>query len=487
MSKPSVAILTTFMDFNPGYSLSGIVVDQAFMLLREGHKVAIFVSEQYNPKYDDDARISALKKDFPDTFEMVYKTKFMHLIDYESLTDLSEEHQKQAEEAGGIFSSEILSRNIRVIYTHDFIFTGWNLPFSEAIKWAQLNLSGQKYYVNWYHWIHSVPYGNKDWWDITSYGPNHQIVFPNRTTIMQVAENFRGQASRVRIIPHIKDIRTWYDFSKETMDFIDAHPCIVESDIVQIYPCSSDRLDAKQLDVVIRIFGELKKMNMSVCLVAANQWATGRQPIQNVAKYIQLAVSCGLDYGKDFLFTSELLSNPKMAERIFECQSYDDMAEVISEMKVKGEVPEYWSPQGDDIYDDMDILCEFIRPYAKGINRRMLRELQLCGSLFIFPTREESFGLVGPESAFSGCLNVNNRSLTMMYEVMGHMAPSFDFGSHHINHPHTREDEYIHTVSVAILQRILMNESVMTKILCRTRYNMNNMYIRYYQPLTLVS
>lgn len=482
----NVALLTNFMEFNPGHSLTGIVIDQAHMLVRHGHKVFIYVSEQFNPKYNEDSGLSGILKKYPGQLQIQEKTKFMHLIDYTTQEDITPDHVRQAREWGEDLALDLIDNNIHVVYTHDFIFTGWNLPFAQALKTTQDLFYSEDYYCAFYHWIHSVPSAHRDWWNIEKYGPNHQIVFPNRTTIMQVAENFNTTPARVRIIPHIKDIRTWYDFSSRTMDFLDKYPSILSSDVVQVYPCSTDRLSAKQLDIVIRIFGEFKKMKMNVCLIAANQWATGRQPMENIRKYTHLAVQQGLEYGKEFLFTSEFLSHEDIAEEIYACDTDSGLDEVREKMKGMGIVPKGWQQQGETLEEKQMTLCEFVRPYARGIDRRMLRELQLCSSLFVFPTKEESFGLVGPESSFSGCLNVNNRSLTMMSEVMGHMAPSFDFGSFHMIHEPTQDQGYIHQVAVAILHRLFMNESVLTKNYCRIRYNMDHLYFRYYKPLTLL-
>lgn len=482
----NVAILTNFMEFNPGNSLTGIVIDQAHMLCREGHRVAIFVNEQFNPKYNEDSGLKRILDLFPRQLFLRKKTKFINLIDYQTENDLSKEHNEQGEEAGEVFAKEFIRENIHVVYTHDFIFTGWNLPYSRALRACQAKLNREKHSTVFYHWVHSVPSAYRDWWNISNYGNNHLIVFPNRTAIMQVAENFQTTPAHIRIIPHIKDIRTWYDFSFESMDLIDHHPSIIESEFVQVYPCSTDRLSAKQLDVVIRIFAEFKKMGHSVCLVAANQWATGLQPMENVARFASIAFNHGLEYGTDFLFTSEYLSNPNRAKQIYECRRREELEEVLGIMQTVGEVPDDWQLQGDTVEEQQMLLCEFLRPYARGISRRMLRELQLCSNLFIFPTVEESFGLVGPESSFSGCLNVNNRSLTMLSEVMGPMAPAFDFGSYHMIHKETKDQSYIRQVAIAIIQRLYMNESVMTKTFCRRRYNMNNIYRNHYLPMTLL-
>ncbi|MDA3790508.1 MAG: hypothetical protein PF503_18700 [Desulfobacula sp.] len=440
-NEKTVAILTNFMDFNPGYSLAGIIVDQAAMLLNQGHRVIIYVNEQYNPKNDEDMGLSDLLIKFgthidPEAddevvqFQIKRKTKFMHLTDYDSIAKLTDDHMKQAQEAGEIYFDEFKKEGVQVAFTHDFIFTGWNLPYSQAIIKTHQLLEQKSIPVMWYHWVHSVPSANRDWWNMANYGDNHFIVFPNQTEITRVAESFRTNPSQVKVIPHIKDIRTWYDFGVDAMGITRDYPNIMKAAVIQVYPCSTDRLSAKQLSIVIQIFGHMKIFaKVPVFLVIANQWATGRARKEDVEKYVTEAESCGLIEGKDFIFTSKC---------------------------------------GDE--------------YAKGISKRMLRELQLLSNVFIFPTREESFGLVGPEASFSGALPIMNKSLDMMKEVMGHDAPSFDFGSFHNNTPAINDDGYIRAIALAVLNRVYSNEAIMTKIFTRTRYHMEAVYHRYYLP-----
>lgn len=430
MKLRTVAILTNFAEFVPGYSLTGIVVDQAHMLLKNGHKVIIYVNENFNPKYNDDCGINYLISKYPDLFKVLPKTKFLHLTDYQE-DSLSDKHKEAVNEIGTTYFDSFQEEGVSAIFTHDFIFTGWNLPYYHAIKITNNLMRRYQIQSLWLHWIHSVPSNRKEWWTLEPFGLNHHIVFPNKTEIMRVAEAYQTPYNRVKIIPHIKDIRNWYDFSEDTREILDDFSEIMEAEVVQVYPCSTDRLIAKQLDIVIKIFGQMKKRTkVQVFLVIANQWATGKQRKEDIKKYIELGEEHGLIYQKDFLFTSEL--KPR---------------------------------------------------FATGISRRMIREFQLLSNLFIFPTREESFGLVGPEAAFSGSLVIANRSLQMMQEVLSTHAPAFEFGSFQNNVECVHNPNYLEAVSMAILNRLYSNEAIMTKVYCRIKYNMDNLYTRFYLPL----
>lgn len=411
-----IAILTNMMEFNPGYSLTGIVKDQVRMLEYYGHEVHVFVNEQFNPEGTDFKHLHTV-------------IPFIHLTDYASKNDVSSEHQMDANRVASVLQEHL--QDFDIAFTHDFIFTGWNIPYALGIQKASPNLPD----VRWMHWIHSVPSGMRDWWEIRLYGPHHKIIFPNSSERIRVAENFRGEVSDVRVIPHIKDLRSFWDFHPDTCELIHRYPRLMQSQVIQVYPASSDRLFAKGLDIVIKIFAAIKKHGVSCCLLIANQWASGKQPRQNIEQFKTLAREHGLlcdgNPKDELIFTSE------------------------------------WKPE-----------------YENGIPQRILRELFLLQNLFVFPTREESFGLVGPEAALSSaCLMVLNRSLYMMSEVHGNNGIYFDFGSHH-NITNTPDvDQYWRDVAMIILGRMQQNEAIKCNVHHRLRHNWDYLYYTYYAPI----
>lgn len=413
-----VLILTCFQDLNPGYSLSGIASDQTLMLSKYKNDVFFCVCDHYNPEFE---------KENPIYGTLIKGTLFSHLIDYVSKKDLTPDHASFVEKQALKWIEIINEYKIDLIFTHDLIFTGWSLPYALAIKKVSEILPKMR----WLHWIHSVPSTNRDWWDIKWYGEKHKIVFPNAAARMRVAEQYKGSLNDVRVIPHIKDMRTYYDFHSDTIQFIADFPAIMQSYFVQIYPAGTDRLLAKGVDKVAWIFGHIKRLGYSVCLVIANQWATGRQRKQDVEEFYRKAKEEGLERDVDFIFTSE------------------------------------WNGG----------------KYDKGLPRRILRELQLMSNLFIFPTKEESFGLVGPEAAFASCLPVLNRSLDAMPYVFGGNGLYFDFGSHHCIHNVDNPDAYYRTIASIIVGRFKQHEALMTKTYFRRNLNYDTLYRLNYESV----
>jgi glycosyltransferase involved in cell wall biosynthesis len=358
---------------------------------------------------------------------------FAHLIDYTSKLNLTTEgedektnHKLLVEDTRDILVSELA--DFDHVYTHDWVFTGWFLPYGLACVEASKQLLSIKFF----HWIHSIPSVNRDWWRAKEYGTNHKLVFPNSSDSIQVAEQYAGELNDVRVIPHFKDARSWFDFGKESCEIIDAVPTIMQADVVQVLPAGSDRLSAKRVDFVIKIFGYLKSQGLSVCLTVANQWATGRQRKQCLDPFDLMAQQAGLELGAEFIFTS-----------------------------------------------DID------KKFQNGLNKKTLRELFLLSNLFVFPTREETFGLVVAEAAMSGCFMVLNKSLGVQKEISGNMALYFDFGSFNHNFDIKDHGNYFSDIAQIITGQMMQEKSIMTRTYFRKHNNWDYLYHKYYLPIMM--
>ena len=108
----------------------------------------------------------------------------------------------------------------------------------------------------------------------------------------------------------------------------------------------------------------------------------------------------------------------------------------------------------------------------------------MMSNLFIFPTREETFGLVLPEVALaSGALCVLNTSLRMMAEVGGGNTLYFEFGSYTSDHICKDKDQYLKDLAKIILGRMQENDGILTRTFMRKKYNYDNLYAKYYAPI----
>lgn len=413
-----ILVLTDFTFMRPAYSLCGLVSDQVIALSRYGYDVDMVVREGFTHDTSE----------LPFKFEakIIEAIPRLKLIDYRRTEDFSEEHKAYSEKLAGLLP-DLLSPYDYVL-CHDWIFTGWNLPFAEALRLSANQTRKQRFF----HWVHSIPSGNRNWWSLGRYGFNHKIVYPNRTDKLWTAGQFLTAEKNVLTIPHIRDLRTLDEWEEEAWDLIDAFPSLMESQIVQVYPASTDRLQAKRVKELIYIFKTLKDLGASVCLFIANQHATGRQRAEDVEQYKRIAQRCGLRVGSDFIFSSDYQEGK----------------------------------------------------YRAGMPRKLLRQVMKLGNLFVFPTREETFGLVLPEACLlGGALPVLNKNLNMMFEVGGFKGLYVDFGSY--THPIKvkRNLAYYEVVANLILSRMLEDDAIQAKTYHRRKYNMDAVVRGYYKPL----
>lgn len=419
-----IAILTNFDNFRSGYSLTGIVRDQWSMLTAFGHEVTIFVNQGCD-----------VPEGLPASVATVIPKG--HLIDYgvdpayPSCDSLTDEHEKLAERVQ--LCLERYLKDYDLIVTHDWVFTGWNLPYCAGMKAAMENLPGAR----WLHWIHSHPLIVQDWHVFGRYGKNSKLIFPTTINRQFIVDQFLSDLDDVRIIPHIKDPRSFMRLRPDTIEFINAYPHILQSDIVQVYPIGTDRLVAKGLRELILLFAGMKKMKRRVCLIVPNSWATQRKDGRDSLDiYKRTAERNGLRWGRDVIITSE-----------------------------------FKSPT-----------------YEIGIPIEMVADLFRLSNLFIFPTLVESFGLILVEALMSGgILTVANRNVDSFFEVTNGTGMFAEFPSYRTSNDYdyqgVGERVYFEKLSKQIVAVLESENGIMGATRAIQRYNWNNVYHKHYEPM----
>lgn len=416
MQKASVAIVAALQSDDPWYSLTSVVKAQARMLSSYGHKVSLFVLEDY-----DGCNMAGIP-----VRRVIPSTK---LTDYRSIDFVSEEHVDVSNRAASELSSWL--RGFDFVFTHDLVFTGWNLPYALAIR----SVSDFCRDLRWLHWIHSYPGGHKDWWDLNHYAGDHKIVFPTKSGIPTIATSFRTQEDHIISIPHIKDIRNELKFNKATNEIIELFPAILQADIVQCYPSATDRFDSKGIKDLISVFSMLKKSGKTVCLIIPNQYSNRRDSklVDPIRYYEKVARRCGLRPYEDAIFTSEILNGK----------------------------------------------------YAEGLPHKVVSDLMACSNLFVFPSRSESFGFVLTEAVLNGsCIPVLNPSAPAQLEVVCNHGIKFDFGDGRdmVVSDKTTAERYDRLIADIICE-FEGNKSIQARTYVRQHYNRDVIYEKYYKNI----
>lgn len=274
----NIAILSPCMrSFDPAYSISHVIADQAWMLTRHGHMVAVLVSERFEgERLCGGAQV------------------------WDCLSDVESDDIDPSRIAGTLISQLV---GFHVVITHDWLSHPRMRVYYEALR--ELLPCSDSWL--WLHWINSLPSYRHPWWDFRPFPGNHSIVYPNETDIEDVARQFRVDASRVLCIPHAVDLRTLVKWSPATRKILEATPGLLDAEYVQVYPAAANRLTDKGVDKLIGVFGALKDEGdgHSVCCLVLDSWS-GKLPRQDKARFRQLATLARLN-PDELVFASDII------------------------------------------------------------------------------------------------------------------------------------------------------------------------------------
>lgn len=391
-----IGILTSFTSMMDFYSLTSVVRTQLKMIKQAGHQPVMMAQEDFQ------------WANAPEWCEVRRPIKSFTKKDYQSLKDVTPEHQALVPViADGIWNA---IQDLDAVLAHDLLFTGWHVPIGMAIH----EVCKRKPELPWFHWVHSVPGGNRDYWRVPE---GSFMVYPNHTDRVRCAENFKTWPERVIVIPHCCDLR---DFGVRTdlADRIITRFDLLSADLVQVYPVPTDRIEAKGIHDVIRLFSCFKRLGKTVRLVVPNAWCNVDKWKNKISQLQEFARQQGLST-REVIFTST-------------------------------------------VYPEHEV----------GLSLDVISDLARCANIFICPTQSETFGLSLAEAAMSGCLLVLNQDLPMMTEIAGNVGNAVwaRFSSSFMKTEHQNPNAYLADIAKIVLHAFDNSPSLKSSTYYRQAY-----------------
>ncbi len=390
-----VGILTTFTSVDDAYSLIGVVQNQIRMLVSHGYRPVVVVKEGFRPE-----QTFALKEVELRFIPNVPCSNYVaEAVDENFKTDVEKLKKAVTEALKGVDS----------VLTHDLIYQPESLKLNFACRWA-IKDGGLKN-VRWLHMVHSATspttlgkeLRQKDsYFEIaTQRFPNSFIIFPNAYSIPRVARNFGYEEDQIKVVHHQTNMPSFCKWdplvTKLVMD-----KNMLQADAIAVYPARLDR--GKQVDRVIKIMAELKKLKYSVRFIGVDFHSTGGDKVTYREEMKKMAIDWGLN-DQDLTFTSE-----------------------------------------------------FHESWRTSVPSKVVHDLFELSNVFILPSRSETYSLVAQEAALLGNLLVLNHDFAPFRDIYGKHAIykqfssniSFDGLDGEVNTKYSNEKAYYHDVAMRI-------------------------------------
>lgn len=288
-----VAIFTNFFEYDEAYSLIRVANDQIKMLVKNGYKPKVIVSESFTPK-------SAFA--YPE-------------VEICKLPNVPCHNEVKKDET---FDSDVFNistklleylKDVDVCITQDIVYKPSELKYQMAARAIVDKLPG----IKWLHWINSAtpPITLNSLMGIFTDQylklmekpfPNSYYVFFNDISKEIVARNFSTDVKNVRIVHHPSDLDELYGVNDPQLKSFIEKRGIYSADAICVYPIRLDR--GKQVEHVIKTMAMVKSFDLSVRCIVVDFHSTGGDKVT----YRDELKNIGIDYGLspiELAFTSE--------------------------------------------------------------------------------------------------------------------------------------------------------------------------------------
>src|SRR3990167_211124 len=301
-----VAILTTFYQVDPAYSLCNVVEDQIKMFVMHGYKIKLLVDKGLDES----------------TLRGIWKHPNVTLCKFRDVSRSNEGilPMDWQDQANSLYEElkEIL-KDSKIVIAHDIILQPAHIIHNIAAR----RLAHERIDLKWLHWCHSATAPQVRCSDpvaseaIKEKFPHSVACYPNAWDRKRVAQSYGYEMDEVKIVPHPSDFaelmfRKEIDFSeylslseeeKSKLDKEINYPIklskdlvnefdLLSADVIAAYPCRLDR--GKQPEFLIKTMGAMKKLGRDVRCILFDFHSTGGDKVVFRQELEKIAIEWGL-------------------------------------------------------------------------------------------------------------------------------------------------------------------------------------------------
>lgn len=362
-----ICIASSFTDFDPTYSLCRIVDEQIRMLVGSGYKPTVIVKHGFRP-----VEMFALPE---------VTLKF--ITPFPSSNYVGEAVDATFKEDVEKLKNELIEnlKDVDVVLTHDLIYQPESLKMNFAARLA-IKENEHMAKIRWLHWVHSatgpqtlgkeLQQGDAYFETVAQKFPNSFVIFPNAYSIPRVARDFGYEEPEVKFVPHSTNLPGFCQWdplvTKLVMD-----KNMLAADAIAVYPIRLDR--GKQVEVVIKIMAQLKKLDYTVRVIIPDFHSTGGDKVTYREDLKKIALDWGLN---DF---------------------------------------------------DLTFTSEFHESWKTSIPHKAIHDFFELSNVFILPSKSETYSLIAQEAALLGNVLMLNHDFAPFRDIYGQHAIYKQFSS----------------------------------------------------------
>ena len=362
-----ICLLSTFTNFDSTYSLCIVAAEQIRMLVANGYEPVVIVKEGFRAE-----DVFAFKEVTLRYIPVVPSSNYIG----EAVDETFKEDVKKLKDA--VIKN---LQDVDIVFTHDLIYQPESLKLNFACRQA-IEEDEHIKKIKWLHWIHSATspqtlgkelQQNDAYFDIVSKRfPNSFVVFPNAYSIPRVARNFGVEEDQVKVVHHSTNLPGYCQWDSLMIKLV-MDKNMLTADAIAVYPIRLDR--GKQVEVVIKIMAQLKKLNYTVRVVVVDFHSTGGDKVT----YREELKKIGIDWGlNDF---------------------------------------------------DLTFTSEFHESWRTSVPRKVVHDLFELSNVFIMPSKSETYSLITQEAALCGNILMLNHDFAPFRDIYGKDAIYKQFSS----------------------------------------------------------